>query len=90
MNKTKSNTFTATKLGTHKGYYEFTITEEADGTFISIPGNGGGYDGPIDPRHPEQLKWMREQKGFKEVWYLTWKCTKQNRLRKFIESLKLS
>lgn len=87
MSKTKRKTITATQLGPHKGRYEFTITEEDDGIFITIPGYNGGYDGPIDPRYPEQLAWMRKQKGFKEVWYLTWKCTKQNRLKKFIESL---
>jgi len=90
MKKNKTKTIITTVLGTHKGHYEFTITEEEDGLFITIPGYGGGYDGPINPMHPEQLEWMRKHAGFKEVWYLTWKCTKKNRIGKFIDSLQVS
>ncbi len=75
-------------IGEHKGNYEFTIQQNSNGIFISIPGYGGDRDGPTTPDYPEQKQWMEEESGFKEVWYLTWKCKSEKSLKKFISKLK--
>ena len=45
--------------------------------YVTIPGFGGGPDGPKEPNDPAQERWMRAHSGLQEVWYLTWEfdCT---------------
>ena len=80
-------TLNVKKLGQHTGNYEFTIQQNSQGIFISIPGYGGGRDGPTTAEKPEQLQWMKEKTKFKEVWYLTWQCKSEKSLRKFINKI---
>lgn len=83
-----SKKITIKQIGEHKGEYVFWINEQKEEFIISIPGFGGGRDGPINPNFPEQEKWMRDHSNLKEVWYLTWQCNNQEELDCFLDKLK--
>jgi len=51
---------------------------------LSIPGHGGGRDGPTIPDRPEQEAWMRAHSGLREVWYLTWEVPCGAELRRVL------
>lgn len=40
--------------------------------YVTIPGFGGGPDGPKEANDPAQERWMRVHSQLPEVWYLTW------------------
>lgn len=75
------------QLDNQQGNYIFRIEDGYSGTIITIPGFGGGRDGPTTPDYPEQEKWMRAHSGLKEVYYLTWECKTQIELDSFIQKL---
>lgn len=78
---------TINQIGEHKGEYVFWINEQKESFIISIPGFGGGRDGPVNPNYPEQEKWMRDNSGLKEIWYLTWESKNQEELDNFLKRL---
>lgn len=67
--------------------YEFTLTKSAKRFLITIPGHGGGREGPQNPDHPEQEQWMRDLGYLKEIWFLTWECTDEYQVRRFIRAV---
>lgn len=68
--------------------YEFRIEKFKERYLIYIPGHGGGREGPEIPDHKEQESWMRQQDYLKEVWYLSWECTEDHQVRKFIKAVR--
>lgn len=60
--------YTARDIDGLPGEYMFNV----DDRNVTIPGFGGGPDGPMNPDRPEQEAWMRARSGLNEVWYLTW------------------
>ncbi len=77
------------RLDEHEGRYRFEITHDSAGSFVLIPGHGGGRDGPTIPDHPEQEAWMRARSGLKEVWHLTWEIP-DGGLQRFLAALDAS
>ena len=65
----------------------YTAHRSGDGGIISIPGHGGGRDGPTIPDRPEQEAWMRAQSGLRESWYLTWDIPNAGELKRFLSRI---
>jgi|GEM_PF-3623336 len=82
-----SGTVKVQLLDFHKGPFTFYIQRDEDGYIISIPGHGGGRDGPKFPDKVEQEKWMRTHSHMKEIWYLTWKCKDREKLHQFLKKI---
>jgi len=78
---------TVQTLGSHEGPYEFSFSCVGGDYLCSIPGHGGGRDGPRFANHPEQEAWMRRQPGMKEVWYCCWKAKNAEVLEALMERL---
>ncbi len=75
------------KLNGEINDYKFTIKKSADRFLITIPGHGGGREGPQHPDYPEQEKWIRELGFLKEVWYLTWESKDEYQVGRFIRAV---
>lgn len=65
------------------GTHRFEVSD----THVWIPGSGGGPDGPTDPDHPAQQRWMRERSGLRECWHLTWEFPDASARRRFLQQI---
>ena len=68
--------------------YTFYWVETPGLYTLTIPGIGGGPEGPRDPKYPEQQEWICQFGYLKEVWHLTWECRDEYKFRKFIRAVK--
>jgi hypothetical protein len=77
---------TIPQLDTIEGPFTFRFAQYAANVAgcISIPGHGGGRDGPTIPDRPEQEAWMRAESGLREVWYLSWEVPSAAELERFL------
>ena len=68
--------------------YTFHLRRSREVYTFTIPGHGGGPEGPRFPDHPEQEQWMRQFDYLKEVWHLTWECREEYEYRRIEKALK--
>ena len=81
-------TVQSSKLSEELKEYTFRLVQSREVYTFTIPGHGGGPEGPRFPDHPEQEQWMRKLGYVKEVWHLTWECREENEFRRFVKALK--